>query len=59
MSCETDSLEIKTSDHKMLCPEALIFGFLKKRKMIDRRNTVPRGNLIPYETLEYTEGRKK
>lgn len=26
--------------------------------MIDRRNTVPRGNLIPYETLEYTEFRK-
>ena len=36
---------------------AFIADFPKKRNSTDRENTVPRGNLIPSETLEYLENR--
>jgi hypothetical protein len=49
----TDDQKIKTSDDKILCPDGIFFsGFPQKRKMTNRKNTVPRGNLILYETLK-------
>lgn len=37
---------------------AFIADFPKKRKIMDRKATVPRSNLIPYETLGYIEDRE-
>lgn len=37
---------------------AFIADFPKKRNSMDRKNTVPRGDLIPSETLEYLENRE-
>lgn len=37
---------------------AFIADFPKKRKIMDRKTTVPRSKLIPYETLGYIEDRE-